>query len=54
MARFKVVEKDNIHALHLLTWSYERGLLWIEKYGNSGMFTDKTLTKESFVVLENN
>ena len=53
MAAYNVVEKNNIHALHFLTWSEERGLKWIEKYGNSGMFTDKTLNKDSFIVVKN-
>lgn len=53
MQNYKVVEKNNHLAVHCLTWSKERGELWIEKYGNSGMFTDKTLTKDSFEVIEN-
>lgn len=53
MAKFKVVEKKDNHAVHLLTWSKERGERWIERYGDSGMFTDKTLTKDSFEVIEN-
>ena len=52
MSKFKVVEKENQNALHLLTWSVKRGEEWIEKYGDSKMFTDKTLTKESFIVIE--
>lgn len=48
MNTWKVVEKDNQLAVHCLTWSYERCLLWIEKYGDSGIFTDKTLNKNSF------
>ena len=53
MDKYKVVEKANPLALHCLTWSKERGEAWIEKYGDSKMFTDKTLTKDSFVVVEN-
>ena len=53
MNAFKVVEKNDHNALHLLTWSIERGEMWIEKYGDSGMFTDKTLTKDSFEVIKN-
>lgn len=53
MSKFKVVEKDNPNALHAITYSKERGNQWIEKYGDSGMFTDKSLTKDSFIVVEN-
>ncbi len=53
MDRFLVVEKKNHNALHLITWSKERGEKWIKKMGNSGMFTDKTLTSESFEVIPN-
>jgi len=53
MSSHKVVEKDNHLAVHCLTWSEERGLKWIEKYGDSKMFTDKTLTKKSFEVIKN-
>jgi len=52
--KFKVVEKDNHLAVHCLTWSRERGEQWIEKYGDSKMFTNKKLTKDSFIVIENN
>ena len=52
MSRYKVVEKNNHHAIHCYTWSYERGLDWIEEYGDSKMFDDKTLTKDSFEVIE--
>ena len=51
MSDYKVVEKNNKNAVHCLTWSKERALYWIERYGDSKMFTDKTLTKESFIVL---
>ena len=53
MERYKVVEKKNPYAVHCLTWSRERGKQWIDKYGDSKMFTDKTLTKDSFQVVEN-
>ena len=53
MDKYKVVEKNNRNAVHCLTWSIERGLMWIEKYGNSGMFDNKELTKDSFEVIEN-
>lgn len=49
---FRVVEKNNQLAVHCETWSHERGLQWIERYGDSGMFMDKTLTKDSFMVVE--
>lgn len=53
MDQFKVVEKNNHNAVHLLTWSIERGKLWIEQYGDSKMFMDKSLTKNSFEVIKN-
>ena len=53
MDQWKVVEKNDRYALHLITWSKERGLKWIEEYGDSGMFTDKTLCKDSFIVIKN-
>jgi hypothetical protein len=53
MNGFKVVEKKDQHAVHLITWSKQRGEMWIEKYGDSRIFTDKSLTKESFEVIEN-
>lgn len=52
MAKFKVVEKNNENAVHAYTDSEERALEWIEKYGDSNMFVDKTLTKNSFEVIE--
>jgi len=51
MEKWHVVEKSNHNAVHCITWSYDRGLKWIEKNGNSGMFTDKTLNKDSFTVI---
>ena len=48
----KVVEKHNHNAVHLLTWSKSRGEEWIETYGDSKMFMDKSLTKDSFEVIE--
>jgi hypothetical protein len=50
MAEYKVVEKNNPLALHLLTYSIEAGNRWIQIYGDSKMFMDKSLTKESFIV----
>lgn len=52
MNRFAVVEKDNPLAVHCLTWSRERAEEWIERYGDSGIFTDKTLTRDSFTVVD--
>jgi hypothetical protein len=52
MDKYKVVEKNNPNAVHCLTWSLERGKQWIEKYGDSGMFTNKSLTKDSFEVVK--
>ena len=52
MSAFKVVEKNNHNAVHIYTWSKERGLEWIEKHGDSKRFTDKTLTKDSFEVIQ--
>ncbi len=49
---YQVIEKDNPLAVHCITWSIERGSKWIARYGDSKMFMDKTLTKESFVVVE--
>lgn len=50
MGNFEVREKKNPLALHCITWSEERAKLWIEKNGDSGMFTDKTLNKDSFCI----
>lgn len=52
MAKWAVVEKENYHAVHCYTWSEERCKEWIEKYGDSGMFTDKTLNKDSFAYVQ--
>lgn len=49
---FKVVEKSNRLAVHACCMSNESALAWIERYGDSGMFIDKTLTKDSFMVIE--
>lgn len=50
--KYKVVEKKNPYAVHCITWSYEQAKKWIEKYGNSGIFTDKTLNVSSFSIKE--
>lgn len=52
MSKWVVVEKEDYNAVHLYTWSKERALEWIEEYGDSKMFTDKTLTKDSFTVVQ--
>lgn len=51
MPEYKVVEKGK-KIVHLITWSRKRGEEWIERYGDSKIFMDKTLTKESFEVVE--
>lgn len=48
MKDWAVVEKANPLAVHCLTWSKERAEQWIERYGDSKMFMDKTLTRDSF------
>lgn len=53
MDNFIVVEKENHNAVHLITWSKERGEKWIKEMGNSGMFMDKTLNEKSFEVIPN-
>lgn len=50
MNDWAVVEKANPLAVHCLTWSKQRAEEWIERYGDSKMFMDKTLTKDSFEV----
>ena len=52
MDNFRVVEKENHLAVHCITWSMERGLAWIDHYGDSHMFTDESLTADSFEVIE--
>lgn len=52
MSDYKVVEKNNHLAVHCLTWSRSRGEHWIDRYGDSKMFMDKTLTKQSFEVIK--
>ena len=47
-----VVEKKNHNAVHSKTWSERRGNEWIEQYGDSKIFIDKTLTKQSFKVIQ--
>ena len=47
----KVVEKDNPHAVHCVTWSVERAQQWVDRTGDSGLFADKTLNKDSFCVV---
>lgn len=52
MSKWKVIEKDNPNAVHAYADSKERADEWIEKYGDGGMFVDKTLNKDSFEVIE--
>lgn len=51
MADWKVVEKNNPLAVHCLTWSEKRAQEWIDKYGDSKIFMDKSLTRDSFAIL---
>jgi hypothetical protein len=52
MERYKVVEKENRLAVHCLAYSRERAQAWIDQYGDSKMFMDKTLNKDSFEIVE--
>ena len=52
MSKWVVVEKENYNAVHCYTWTEQRAIEWIEKYGNSGMFTDKTLNSDSFTYVQ--
>ena len=45
-----VREISNPLIVHLHTYCKERGLAWIEEYGDSSMFMDKTLCRASFEV----
>tara|TARA_B100000749_G_scaffold273372_1_gene256252 strand:- start:6399 stop:6581 length:183 start_codon:yes stop_codon:yes gene_type:complete len=54
MCEFAVVEKNNQLAIHCVTWSKARAELWIEQNGDSGIFDNKSLNKDSFVVVEYN
>lgn len=49
---YYVVEKKNENAVHIKTWSLQRGYDWIEKYGDSAMFMNKSLNKGSFKVIQ--
>ena len=52
MNKWAVVEKNNYQAVHVYTWSRQRAEEWIEEYGDSGIFTDKTLNKDSFTIVQ--
>lgn len=52
MSKWVVVEKEDYQAVHVYTWSKERAEEWIEKYGDSGIFTDKSLSKDSFTIVQ--
>lgn len=53
---FKVVEKANHLAVHCIAYTKERAERWIAvnavEYCKKGYFSDKTLTPESFEVIE--
>jgi len=50
---YEVREKDNPNALHASGfYTKEKAQAWIERYGDSGMFTDKDLSKSSFEVVK--
>lgn len=49
MGDYRVAEKSNPLAIHCLTWSYERGVYWIENV-NLNFMMNKTLTRESFKI----
>lgn len=55
MYQFKIVEKNNPLALHALCYSLESAQKWIDvnapMYVERGYFMDKTLTKDSFVIV---
>lgn len=52
MKRWKVVEKEDHNAVHCFCNSELSATNWIEQYGDSNIFMDKTLTKQSFEVIE--
>jgi hypothetical protein len=52
MTEYVVREKTNTLAIHCITWSQARGEQWIDQYGDSKMFMDKSLTRDSFEVVE--
>ncbi len=53
---FKVVEKQNPLAAHVICDSRERAQFWIDtkapEYAAKGYFMDKTLTADSFTIKE--
>ena len=53
---FKVVEKQNPLAVHVICDSRERAQFWIDvkapEYAAKGYFMDKTLTADSFTIKE--
>ena len=53
---FKVVEKQNLLAVHVICDSRERAQFWIDvkapEYAAKGYFMDKTLTADSFTIKE--
>ena len=53
---FKVVEKQNPLAVHVICDTHERAQFWIDarapEYAAKGYFMDKTLTADSFTIKE--
>lgn len=53
---YKIVEKSNPLAVHCLCDSLERAQHWVDvkavEYCLKGYFMDKTLTSESFMIVE--
>ena len=53
---FKVVEKNNQLAVHCIADTLDRAEHWIStnavEYCSKGFFMDKTLTPDSFMVIE--
>lgn len=53
---YKIIEKNNPLAVHCLCDSLERAQHWIDvkavEYCFKGYFMDKTLTPESFMIVE--
>ena len=53
---YKVVEKQNHKALHAICDDYQSAYRWltinVPEYIKRGMFDDKTLTADSFTIIE--
>lgn len=54
--QYKIVEKNNHHAVHAICDTEERAKAWIHEkapvYCEKGYFTDKTLTPDSFMIVK--